>query len=132
MTFFQFATCTSPIMHLIYSAKFGMSVVFNSSWNSCINTQEKRKTKTMQSFGGKIRCIIGDVQVANAKTPETLHISRFLYSRGWQVHVFVSTLWQCKRSIRELKQWTLLRSRTSGRLRLVWIKYSVCGPKSED
>ena len=45
-----------------------------------------------------------------------LHISRFLYSGGWQVHVFVNILWQCKRSIRELKQWTFLRSQTSGRL----------------
>ena len=62
-------------MHLIYSAKFGMSVVFNSSWDGCINTQEKWKTKTMQSFGGgQIRCIIGDVQVANAKTSTHLQI----------------------------------------------------------
>ena len=32
MTFFQFATYTSPTMHCICSPKFCMSVVFNSSW----------------------------------------------------------------------------------------------------
>ena len=48
MTFFQFATCTSPTMPCICSPKFCMSVVFNSSWDGC-NTQEKWKTEAMQT-----------------------------------------------------------------------------------
>ena len=35
-----FATCTSPIMHLIFPSKFCISIVFNFSWDGC-NTQEK-------------------------------------------------------------------------------------------
>ena len=35
-----FATCTCPIMHLIYPPKFCVSIVFNFSWHGC-NTQEK-------------------------------------------------------------------------------------------
>ena len=31
-------------------------------------SQEKLKTMLMQNLGGQIRCIIGDVQVANNKT----------------------------------------------------------------
>ena len=62
-----------------------------------------------------------------------LNISRICTPAvGRYMNVFVSTLRQCKKSIRELKQWTFLRSWTSGRLRLVWIKCSVCGTKSED
>ena len=38
-----FATCTSPIMHLIFPPpppKFCVRIVFNFSWDSC-NTQER-------------------------------------------------------------------------------------------
>ena len=59
-----FATCTSPIMHLICPPKFCISIVFNFSLDSC-NTQEKWKTKVTQNFGGQISSIIRDVQVAN-------------------------------------------------------------------
>ena len=45
------ATSTFPIMHLICSPKFCISVVFNFSWDGC-NTQEKWKTNVMQKFGG--------------------------------------------------------------------------------
>ena len=38
---------------------------FNFSWDGC-NTQEKWKTKVMQNVEGQIRCIIGDVQAADA------------------------------------------------------------------
>ena len=54
----SYATCTSPIMHLICPPKFCISIVFNFSWDGC-NTQEKWKTKVMQNFGGQIRCIMG-------------------------------------------------------------------------
>ena len=60
-----YVTYTSLIMHLICPPKFGISIVFNFSWDGC-NTQEKWKTKVMQKFGGQIRCIKGDVQVASA------------------------------------------------------------------
>ena len=74
---------------------------------------------------------MGDVQVANAKTSKHLQIF-VLQGFGRCMNVFVSTLWQCKKSIRELKQWTFLRSWASGRLRPVWIEYNVCVVKSED
>ena len=48
----SYATCTSPIMHLICPPKFCISIVFNFSWDGC-NTQEKWKTKVMQNLGGK-------------------------------------------------------------------------------
>ena len=60
---FLYATCTSPIMHLICPRKFCIGIVFYFSWDGC-NTQEKWKTKVMQNFVGQIRCIMGDVQVA--------------------------------------------------------------------
>ena len=41
-----------------------LSIVFYFSWNH-YNTQEKLKTKVMQSFGKQTRCIMGDVQMAN-------------------------------------------------------------------
>ena len=43
---------------------FCISSVFNFSWGGC-NTKEKWKTKVMQNVGRQIRCIMGDVQVAN-------------------------------------------------------------------
>ena len=58
----SYATCTSPIMHLICLPKFCISIVFNFSWDGC-DTQQKWKTKVMQNFEGQIRCIMGDVQV---------------------------------------------------------------------
>ena len=44
--------------------KFCLNIFFNFSWDGC-NNQEKLKTKVMQNFGRQIRCIEGDVQVAN-------------------------------------------------------------------
>ena len=52
-------------MHLIRPSKFCITFVFHFSWDGC-NTQKKWKTKVMQNFGGRKRCIIGDVQVANS------------------------------------------------------------------
>ena len=71
------------------SPKFGISIVFNFSWDGCntlacenirfsslfaardvsrggtsSNTQDKWQTKVMQNFEGQIRCIIGNVEVA--------------------------------------------------------------------
>ena len=48
-----YATCTSPIMHLICPPKFCITIIFNFSWDGC-NLQEKWKTtwKVMQNFGG--------------------------------------------------------------------------------
>ena len=61
--FCSYATCTSSKMHLICRPKFCVSIVFNFTWDGC-NTQEKWKTKVMQKFGGQLRCIMADVQVA--------------------------------------------------------------------
>ena len=41
-----------------------ISIVCNFSWDGWI-TQEKWKIKVMQNFGRQIRCIVGDVQLAN-------------------------------------------------------------------
>ena len=59
----QSITCTFPIMYHICPPKFCISIVFNFYWDGC-NTQEKWKTKVMQSLGWQIRCIMGNVQVA--------------------------------------------------------------------
>jgi len=61
--FLEYATCTSPIMHLICHPIICISIVFHFSWDGC-NTQEKWKRKVMQNSGGQIRCIMGDVEVA--------------------------------------------------------------------
>ena len=58
------------IMHLVCPPKFCINVVLNFSWDHC-NTQEKLKTKIMQSFlgrggRGQTRCIMGDVEMANS------------------------------------------------------------------
>ena len=51
-----YATCTSPIMHLICPPKFWISIIFNFFWDSC-NTEEKWKATwkitCMQILGGK-------------------------------------------------------------------------------
>ena len=78
----QFATCTSPITHLICLQKFCISIVFNFSWDSC-NSQEKWKTKGMQNLCGggglgQIRCIMGDVQAADTLLSGTdTHITHY-------------------------------------------------------
>ena len=45
-----YGTCKSP-------------KILHEHWDGC-NTQEKWKPKVVQNFGGQIRCIVGDVQVA--------------------------------------------------------------------
>ena len=59
------AICTSPIIHLICSPKFCIAFVFHFSWVSQ-SSEEKLKTMLMQNFGGQIRLIMRDVQVAYA------------------------------------------------------------------
>ena len=66
-----YATCTSPIMHLICQPKFfitrspwapGITFVFHFPWISQ-PSQEKLKTMLLQNLRGKIRRIMGYVQV---------------------------------------------------------------------
>ena len=54
-----YATCTSPIC----PPNFCINFVFHFSW-VLQPSQEKLKTMLMQNFGGQIRCIMRDVQVA--------------------------------------------------------------------
>ena len=61
-----FATCTSPIVHLICPPKFCIAFVFHFSW-VLQPSQEELKTTLMQNFGEQMRCIMADVQVANWK-----------------------------------------------------------------
>ena len=75
----QFATCTSPIIHLVSPPKVCITFDFHFSW-LLKPSQEKLKTMVMQNFGGQLRCILGDVYVANGTT--TVHKncrSLFLY-----------------------------------------------------
>ena len=64
----EYATCRSPIMHHspLPPLKFCITFVFHFSW-VLQPSQEKLKTILMQNLGGQIRCIMGDVQVANGK-----------------------------------------------------------------
>ena len=50
-------------MHLICPGKFCITFVFHFSW-VLQPSQEKLKTMLMQNFGGQIRCIMGNVEVA--------------------------------------------------------------------
>ena len=59
----NYATSTFPIMHLICPPKFCITFVFHFSW-VLQPSQEKLKTMLMQNFGGQIRCIMGNVEVA--------------------------------------------------------------------
>ena len=61
---------SKPICHLHISLnasylppKFCITFVFHFSW-VLQPSQEKLKTLLIQNFGGQIRCIMGDVQVA--------------------------------------------------------------------
>ena len=58
-----------------------LSIVFYFSWNH-YNTQEKLKTKVMQSFGRQTRCIMGDVQMANRIISGTSFYGAFISSLG--------------------------------------------------
>ena len=59
----KYATCTSPIKHLICPPKFCITFVFHFS-RVLQPSQGKLKTMLTQNFGRQIRCIMGDVQVA--------------------------------------------------------------------
>ena len=60
----QFATCTSPIIHLVCSPKF--CITFDFHFSLVLKpSQEKLKTMLTQNLlWGQIRCILGDVHVA--------------------------------------------------------------------
>ena len=59
----EYATCTSPIKHLICPAKFCITFVFYFSW-VLQPSQEKLITMLMQNVWGQKRRTMGDVQVA--------------------------------------------------------------------
>ena len=64
-------------MHISHNAPYLPPQRF--SWDGC-NTQDKWKVKVVQSFGGQIRCIMGDVQVAKfyhlfAPAPPKYHVT---------------------------------------------------------
>ena len=61
----QFATRTSPIIHLVCPPPtFCITFDFHFFW-VLQPSQEKLKTMLIQNFGGQIRCILGDVHVTN-------------------------------------------------------------------
>ena len=56
-------------MHLVYLQNFGITIVFDFSWDDC-NTQEKLKTMVMYFFfgwggGGGTICIMVSVKMVN-------------------------------------------------------------------
>ena len=61
-----YPTSTFPIMHLICPPKFCLTFVFHFSW-VLQPSQDKLKTMLMQNFGGQIRCILGNVEMANER-----------------------------------------------------------------
>ena len=63
-----YATSKFPIAPYL-PPKFYISIVFNFSWDGC-NTQEKWKTKVMQTFGEQIKCMMGNVKVAHKYGPK--------------------------------------------------------------
>ena len=84
LIFLRYATCISPIMHLICPPKFCITFVFHFSW-VLQPSLEKLKTTLMQNFGGQIRCIMGDVQVA--------------YTSFWKNHNLVKHLGYVQESL---------------------------------
>ena len=66
-----FATCKSPMTHLICHLKFCISIVFSFFWEGYAIPRRNEKRRLCKvwrwSGGGEIRCIMGDVQVANVK-----------------------------------------------------------------
>ena len=61
-----YATCTSPIMHLICSPKIlHKHAFFSVSLGTAVIPRRNKKQRVMQNRGGggQIRCIVGDVQV---------------------------------------------------------------------
>ena len=60
-----FAISTSIIIHLVCPPKFCITFVSHFSWISQ-SSQEKLKTMIMQNIWGQTRCIMGDVEMANA------------------------------------------------------------------
>ena len=81
-------------------AKFCIRIVFNFFWDSC-NTQEKWKTKVMQNLGEKIRCIMGDVQVAYGK----FVLRFFSVESSWVWTIILQLSW---RRLVILCNWTVL------------------------
>ena len=59
----SYATCTSPIMHLICPPKFCISIVFNFSWDGCICPGEM-KNKGYAKFWGTNKVHYGSEQLA--------------------------------------------------------------------
>ena len=61
-----YATCTSPIMHLICPPKIlHKHALFSISLGTAVIPRRNEKQRVMQNLGGRgqIRCIMGDVQV---------------------------------------------------------------------
>ena len=61
-----YATCTSPIMHLICPPKIlHKHAFFSVSLGTAVIPRRNEKQRVMQNRGGggQIRCIVGDVQV---------------------------------------------------------------------
>ena len=63
-TFCTFVISTSPVIHLACPPKFCIAFVSHFSW-VLQSSQEKLKTMLMQHFGRQMRCIVGDVEMAN-------------------------------------------------------------------
>ena len=68
----MYAAWTPPIMYLICPPKFCITFVFHFSWVVKL-FQEKLQTMLKQNFGGQIKCIMGDVQVAYTVSYPTEH-----------------------------------------------------------
>ena len=59
-----FGTCGFFFIHLVWPQEFGISIVFNFSWDDCI-TRQKLEANFMQIVLGETRSNIGDVEMIN-------------------------------------------------------------------
>ena len=110
-TFFkkQFATGTSPVIHLVCPPKFCIPFVFHFSW-VLQPSQEKLKTMLMQNFGGQIRCILGDVHVTNRLRLATQQLCTYttLFCK-FLCRFYTTTTWKClikiSRLLEDVNKW---------------------------
>ena len=105
----QFATRTSPIIHLVCPPTFCITFDFHFSW-VLQPSQEKLKTMLMQNFGGQIRCILGDVHVTNRLRLATQQLCTYttLFCK-FLCRFYTTTTWKClikiSRLLEDVNKW---------------------------
>ena len=60
----QYATSTLPIMHLVCPQNFAYKALFSISLGTAVIPRRNEKQRLCKIWGGQIRCIMGNVEVA--------------------------------------------------------------------